>query len=124
MSAGDELTLMVVHAADCDVGVDAARVQEVIPLERWSGEAALDLVQLAGAAAADDGAVRILVVARAGREPLAALVSGTVSLRQVARAELLALPAPLAAHVRWVSHVVVSDGKPPLLVLDTERLAA
>lgn len=123
MSADDDLTLMVVHATDCDVGVDAARVQEVIPLERWTGEAALDLVQLAGAAAAE-GAVRILVVARPGREPLAALVSGVVSLRHVARAELLALPAPLAAHVRWVSHVVVTDGKPPLLVLDAERLAA
>jgi hypothetical protein len=123
MSGVDELTLMVVHAADCDVGVDAARVQEVIPLERWSGEAALDLVQLAGAAPAE-GAVRILVVARQGREPLAAVVSGVVSLRQVTRAELLAVPAPLAAHVRWVSHVVVSDGKPPLLVLDAERLAA
>jgi len=52
------------------------------------------------------------------------VVSGVVSLRQVTRAELLAVPAPLAGHVRWVSHVVVSDGKPPLLVLDAERLAA
>ena len=114
---------MVVRTRDFDVGVDAARVQEVIPLERWTGEAALDLAQLVGATSGE-GAVRILLVTRDGSEPLAALVSGAVTLRHVARADLLALPALLAAHVRWVSHVVVTDGEPPLLVLDAERLAA
>ena len=118
----DELAFMVVRTRDVDVGVDAARVQEVIPLERWGGEAALELAALVGAAAGE-GAARILLVSRPGREPLAALVSGAVALRHVPRAQLLALPAPLAAHVRWVSHVVVSDGKPPLLVLDLDRLA-
>jgi chemotaxis signal transduction protein len=119
----EELALMVVRTRDFDFGVDAARVQEVIPLERWTGEAALDLAQLVGGTTVD-GAVRILLVTRQGAEPLAALVSGAVTLRHVARGELLALPAQLAAHVRWLSHVVVTDGEPPLLVLDTERLAA
>jgi chemotaxis signal transduction protein len=117
----EELALMVVRTRDFDVGVAAERVQEVIPLQHWSGEAALDLAQLVGATTGD-GAVRILLVTRRGREPLAALVSGAVTLRHVARAELLALPSLLAAHVKWVSHVVVSDGQPPLLVLDAERL--
>jgi chemotaxis signal transduction protein len=119
----EELALMVVRTRDFDVGIEAARVQEVVPLEKWTGEAALDLAQLVGADAGE-GAVRILVVTRAAKEPLAALVSGVVTLRHVARAELLELPSLLAAHVRWVSHVVVSDGQPPLLVLDAERLAA
>jgi len=117
----EQLALMVVHARDFDFAVAAERIQEVIPLERWSGEAALDLAQRVGANASE-GAVRILLVTRDGREPLAALVSGAVTLRHVARHELLTLPPPLAAHVAWVSHVVVSDGQPPLLVLDTERL--
>jgi chemotaxis signal transduction protein len=119
----DEVALMVLRTPDFDVGIDAARVQEVVPLAQWTGEAALDLGQLVGAPPSE-GAVRILVVTSTAREPLAALVSGSVTLRHVARAELLALPPPLAAHVRWVSHVVVSDGQPPLLVLDAERLAA
>jgi chemotaxis signal transduction protein len=120
---GEELALMVVQTADFDVGVVAERVQEVVPIEKWSGEAALDLLQLVGAPSGE-GAVRILVVRRDGREPLAALVSGAVALRHVARGELLELPAPLAAHARWVSHVVISDGRAPLLVLDTERLVS
>lgn len=119
----DELALMVVRTPDFDVGVEAARVQEVIPLERWNGEAAFDLAQRVGAATTGDGATRILVVTRQGREPLAALVTGAVTLRHVARAQLLAMPAPLAERVAWVSHVVVADGQPPLLVLDAERLA-
>jgi chemotaxis signal transduction protein len=119
----DELALMVVHAGDFDFAVDAARVQEVIPLEQWSGEAALDLAQQVGAPAGE-GNVRILLVTRRGREPLAALVAGAVTLRHVPRSQLLAIPAPLAAHVAWLSHVVVSDGHAPLLVVDAERLAA
>jgi len=113
--------MMVVRARDFDVGVPAERVQEVIPLERWSGEAALDILQLVGAPT-EEGTVRILVVTRRGREPLAALVSGAVALRHVPRAELLALPPELAAHARWVSHVVVGDRQAPLLVLDPDRL--
>jgi chemotaxis signal transduction protein len=116
-----EMALMVVHAADFDFAVAAERVQEVIPLERWNGEAAVDLAQLVGAPSVE-GAVRILLVTRDGREPFAALVSGAVTMRHVARSELLSLPAPLAAHVAWISHIVVADGEPPLLVLDTERL--
>jgi hypothetical protein len=119
----EELALMVVRTRDFDFGVAAERVREVIPLAQWSGEAAVDLAQLVGATSSE-GAVRILLVTRSGREPLAALISGSVTLRHVARAELLALPAMLAAHVAWVSHVVVSDGQPPLLVLDAERLAS
>ncbi|HEY1585184.1 MAG TPA: hypothetical protein VGH63_05800, partial [Polyangia bacterium] len=118
----DDVALMVVRAGAVDVAVDAARVQEVVPLEQWTGEAALDLLQLLGAAATE-GAVRILVVTRTGREPLAALVTGSVTLRHVARTQLLALPAPLRAHVAWVSHVVVDDKQPPLLVVDADRLA-
>lgn len=117
-----ELPLMVVHARDFDVGVPAERVQEVIPLERWSGEAALDILQLVGAQT-EEGTVRILVVTRQGREPLAALVSGAVSLRHVPRKELLALPRELAAHARFVSHVVVADQGAPLLVLDPDQIA-
>ena len=113
---------MVVRARDFDVGVPAERVQEVIPLERWSGEAALDILQLVGAPT-EEGAVRILVVTRKGREPLAALVSGAVALRHIPRGELLALPPELAGHARWVSHVVVGDDVAPLLVLDPDRLA-
>jgi chemotaxis signal transduction protein len=119
----EELALMVVRTRDFDVGIDAARVREVVPLAEWTGEAAVDLVQLVGATAGG-GAVRIVVVTRDRREPLAALVSGAVTLRHVPRGELLALPALLAAHVRWISHVVVSDGLPPLLVLDAERFAS
>ncbi|MDB4969327.1 MAG: hypothetical protein JWN44_5016 [Myxococcales bacterium] len=119
----DELALMVVRTRDFDLGLSAAQVQEVIPLERWTGEAAFDLVQLIGATS-DEGAVRILVVTRQGRSPLAALVSGAVTLRYVQREQLLSLPAALAAHVGWFSHVVVTDGQPPLLVLDAERLTA
>jgi chemotaxis signal transduction protein len=118
----DEVALMVVRAGAVDVGLDAARVREVVPIEQWTGEAALDLLQLVGAAGAE-GNVRILVVARDGREPLAALVSGTVTLRHVTRAQLLAVPAPLDAHVRWVSHIVVGKDGAPLLVVDAERLA-
>ena len=124
----DELAFMVVRAGDVDVGIEAARVQEVIPLERWDGEAALELAVVAGGAA-DEGAARILVVTRPGREPLAALVSGAVVLRQVPRAQLLKVPAPLAGHVRWVSHVVVSEGAGgaggegrAMLVVDPDRL--
>jgi len=117
-----EVALMVVRAPNFDFAVAADRVQEVIPLERWNGEAALDLAQVVGAPSVE-GAVRVLLVTRDGREPFAALVSGAVTLRHVARTELLTVPAPLAAHVAWLSHIVVSDGQPPLLVLDTERLA-
>jgi chemotaxis signal transduction protein len=118
----DEVALMVVRAGGVDVGLDAARVREVLPLAQWNGEAALDLMQLVGATTVD-GDVRILVVTRHGREPLAALVSGAVTLRHVARAQMLAVPMPLSAHVRWVSHVVVGDGEAPLLVVDADRLA-
>lgn len=117
----EEAALMVVHTPDVDLGLDAARVREVIPVESWTGEPALDLAQLVGVAGGD-GAVRILVITRAGREPLAALVSGAVRLHQVRRAQLLPLPAELAAHVDRISHVVVRDGQPPLLVLDADRL--
>ncbi|HXU74586.1 MAG TPA: hypothetical protein VN947_35065 [Polyangia bacterium] len=119
----DELALMVVHARNVDFAVAAARVQEVVPVDRWAGEPAIDLAQLVGVEP-EGGAVRILLLARAGREPLAALVSGDVTLRHIARDHLLPLPAPLAAHVRWISHVVVSDGQQPLLVLDAERVVA
>lgn len=118
----DDVALMVVRAGGVDVGVDAARVQEVVPIAQWTGEAALDLQQRAGATSSE-GAARILVVTRDGREPLAALVSGAVTLRHVPRAQLLAVPSPLRAHVPWVSHVVVTDGEPPLLVVDVGALA-
>jgi hypothetical protein len=117
----DDVALMVVRAGAVEVGVEAARVQEVVPVAQWTGEAALDLQQHAGAGATE-GAVRILVVKRDGREPLAALVSGAVTLRHVARGALLSLPPLLRAHVRWVSHVVVADGRPPLLVVDAAEL--
>ena len=119
----NELALMVVHTRDFDLGVAAERVREVVLLEEWQGEAPLALAGLVGAVATED-VVRVLLVTRQGREPLATLVSGAVRLRHVTRAELLELPAPLARHVKWISHVVVSDGQPPLLVIDVERLAA
>ena len=117
----NEVALMVVRAGDLDVGLDAARVQEVLPLAQWNGEAALDLLQQVGATGAA-GDARILVVTRQGREPLAALVSGAVTLRHIARADMLPLPPELRAHVAWLSHVVISEGQTPLLVVDTERL--
>jgi hypothetical protein len=118
-----DVALMIVHTADFDIGIDAARIHEVIPLERWSGEAAFDLLERVGSSGVE-GAARILVVRRDTAAPLAALVSGSVTLRHVARRELLAVPAPLAAHVRWLSHVVVTDGQRPLLVVDAERIAS
>jgi len=117
----DEIALMVVHAGAVDVGVDAARVQEVVPIAQWTGEAAFDLQQHAGATVTE-GAARILVVARDGREPLAALVAGDVSLKHIGRGQLMPVPPLLRAHVRWVSHVVVADGQPPLLVVDAAEL--
>jgi chemotaxis signal transduction protein len=115
-----ELTLMVVAAPVVELGIDAALVLEVIPFDRWSGTASQALQERMGAVV--EGARRILLVARQGREPLALEVSGAVRLRQVERSAALELPELLAPHARWISHVIMTDGQLPLLVVDPEQL--
>ncbi|HEY1585030.1 MAG TPA: hypothetical protein VGH63_05030 [Polyangia bacterium] len=118
-----DLAMMVVRMRDFDLGLAAERVREVVLVEQWGGDLPPTLAQLVGAEETGD-TVRVLLIMRPGREPLATLVSGTVRLRHVAPGELLALPALLARQVRRISHVVVTDGEPPLLVVDVERLTA
>ena len=118
---GEEVALMVIRAGDVEVAVEATRVHEVVPLEQWNGEAALDLQEQTGAGVTQ-GPARILVVTRPGRPPLAAIVSAAVTLRHVARAQLLSLPPLLRAHVRWASHVAIAAGRPPLLLVDPGEL--
>jgi chemotaxis signal transduction protein len=118
-----ELALMVVTAFGCELAIDAALVREVVPLESWAGSTTLDVQALVGADNLQ-GARRVLLVARGDREPLGLSVVGAVRLRHVASTEVLALPRLLLAHTRFISHVVLTEGQPPLLVLDPAHLGS
>jgi hypothetical protein len=117
---GDEVAVMIVPTPTVDLALDAELVREVIPFERWNGPSVA--VQKVWLHADVEGGRRILLVARRDRVPLAIDVSGDVRLRHVPRSSVLAVPSPLDRHVRWVSHVIITDGKAPVLLLDPEHL--
>jgi hypothetical protein len=95
----------------------------VVSIEPFdSAESAIDVLALLGVApAAASQTARVLVLQVAGQR-LRLLARGALLLRNPNQRELLPLPTEFGSCSPLVSHVVIVDGKPSLVVVSPERL--
>lgn len=121
----DELTLVVLTAAQSDLAFEAARVAEVQLARDWRGAAGLDLfAALAHAPAQSEDEPRVLVIRRDGAADLVVRIAGALRVESIPRASALPLPRVLASRAPWIRSVVLTEGRRPILILEPSHLDA
>lgn len=117
-------TFLVVDDGRSPWGIDAASVTSITDERDWTGEPPRAL-PLAPVDEREDGEARRVLVAHrhvssaSARLPL--LGCGRFSVELIPESDVLVLPPILRG---WVSHVVFREGRPPLLIVDVDALAA
>ena len=118
------VTFVAVLRGISEWGVEASKVQAIMPAMDWSGPEPTDAAAQMGFSPASDDHARVLVVETA--DGTIALWAGReIRIRSHARTEVLRLPALLFAPETKriaVSSVVMSAADRPLFVLDTALL--
>jgi hypothetical protein len=120
--AAGQIELLVIGAGSPSFAVEADRVERVLPVDEWHGAEPVDLEQLACADRCTLEGARVLVLGLGGGRRVALRVPRELLVCRVPAAELLELPDLVRPGAPWVRAAVLTEGQPPLLVIDPSRL--
>jgi hypothetical protein len=119
---GQELPFIILPGRRSDLGLEAARVREIVAGHAWEGPPPLDLLAFAGQGPAEAGEARVLVIRRSDGKDVPVRVVGRLRTQPFAAEQVLPLPLLLQPHAHWATAVIIPESGSALVIIDCDRL--